>query len=718
MYPVPGGLSPWSAPSYPSRSLPTPPSPPQSNFILRGPVGVRSAPGTLLPIPKAEDHSTPSDPALALNVHGGIDTSSRLHHRFRRQQVPYPRSYQRKVIDLDAIDTLLTRQMSGGSLTWHAFPQSWNEQPAQEPLKRILDVGCGDGVWVIEAAKYWKGCQVVGLDIVSLHPDLARLSRDKDLLKRISWVQANLYVHTPSPYPALISHSLEGLPFPNESFDFVHVKRIARGVPENMWDDLFEEISRVMKPGAAFEVVEEDLSFPGRSDGEGSEVGTLRSNISMSTYSLSLGTESGRCSAVGSMSSSSDFTRAVTTPDSVPSITINARSYRSIADNSPISVPDSPPVASNNTHPQPFIHRSLSSRQPPSPIRSNETLTLARPSTATTPSPSSPSHPFHSSSSSQSTFLSFSSNGSTPTPSMMSTSPRPPPSHKFNKAAQAVLMEPTLTPFFAGVGPITSSGSGSSSASLFSSSAVSGVALSTSPSSGNGVGASSTSSSGSPPVPQKKNKAAQAVLMEPTATPFFVLPQNKSRVSLMGESSSSGSGSSGSVRENGKGWSRGSFGGRVSVGLGLNLGFKSGTSPSLGSPGPGSPGTSSSSRMVEDELGDGLGTGGLESRFPVGTPPDSQLGAALGPSLLDSRGVVSPDSRGVIPPDPRDHTVLETIYNEMHAERFINLAPLSLLANTVGLWFKGESLSFIWVGGGCGGHHRGCMCGMKQHSRG
>lgn len=92
--------------------------------------------------------------------------------------------------------------------------------------------------------------------------------------------------------------------------------------------------------------------------------------------------------------------------------------------------------------------------------------------------------------------------------------------------------------------------------------------------------------------------------------------------------------------------------------------------------------------MVEDELGDGLGTGGLESRFPVGTPPDSQLGAALGPSLLDSRGVVSPDSRGVIPPDPRDHTVLETIYNEMHAERFINLAPLSLLANTVGLWFK------------------------------
>ncbi|KAG2155989.1 S-adenosyl-L-methionine-dependent methyltransferase, partial [Suillus bovinus] len=210
-----------------------------------------------------------------------IDTSHRLHHRFRRYQVPYPRNYERKALDLDAIDTLLTRQMSGGSLTWHSFPKSWNEPPAHGSFKRILDLGCGDGVWVIEAAKYWKGCQVVGLDIVPLNPDLPRLSRNKDLLNRVSWVQANF---------------LECLPFPNESFDFVHVKRIARGVPEDKvrlpvssnWDDLFEEITRVMKPGAAFEVIEEELTFPG-SDGEGSEVGTLRSkgsNISMSISSV------------------------------------------------------------------------------------------------------------------------------------------------------------------------------------------------------------------------------------------------------------------------------------------------------------------------------------------------------------------------------------------------------------------------------------------------
>lgn len=41
------------------------------------------------------------------------------------------------------------------------------------------------------------------------------------------------------------------------------------------------------------------------------------------------------------------------------------------------------------------------------------------------------------------------------------------------------------------------------------------------------------------------------------------------------------------------------------------------------------------------------------------------------------------------PVNPRDHTVLGMIYTEMHAARFINLAPLSLLASDLSTWFKG-----------------------------
>lgn len=40
------------------------------------------------------------------------------------------------------------------------------------------------------------------------------------------------------------------------------------------------------------------------------------------------------------------------------------------------------------------------------------------------------------------------------------------------------------------------------------------------------------------------------------------------------------------------------------------------------------------------------------------------------------------------PLNPREHRLLERIYNEMHADRFINLAPLPLLSNWINNYFK------------------------------
>jgi hypothetical protein len=41
------------------------------------------------------------------------------------------------------------------------------------------------------------------------------------------------------------------------------------------------------------------------------------------------------------------------------------------------------------------------------------------------------------------------------------------------------------------------------------------------------------------------------------------------------------------------------------------------------------------------------------------------------------------------PVNPRNHSVLEAIWTEMHADRFINLYPLSLLANSIPIYFEG-----------------------------
>src|SRR5262249_40384730 len=43
-----------------------------------------------------------------------------------------------------------------------------------------------------------------------------------------------------------------------------------------------------------------------------------------------------------------------------------------------------------------------------------------------------------------------------------------------------------------------------------------------------------------------------------------------------------------------------------------------------------------------------------------------------------------------VPTNPSDHTVLERIYREMHASRLINLAPLSLLPDSLALHFRGQ----------------------------
>ncbi|KAF8631703.1 hypothetical protein AX15_002251 [Amanita polypyramis BW_CC] len=165
-------------------------------------------------------------------VHG------KKHHPYPRREVPYPRNYEREVLDLDVWETAFCHDACG-SITWHVF---------KTPPTRVLDLGCGTGSWILSCAKEWGDCQFVGLDIVPLHPDLRRIG-SPDLASRITWVQANF---------------LEKLPFPNEEFDYVHVKRIALGVPEDKWDPLLEEITRIMKPGAAFELIEEDLFFPGK----------------------------------------------------------------------------------------------------------------------------------------------------------------------------------------------------------------------------------------------------------------------------------------------------------------------------------------------------------------------------------------------------------------------------------------------------------------------
>jgi hypothetical protein len=67
-------------------------------------------------------------------------------------------------------------------------------------------------------------------------------------------------------------------------------------------------------------------------------------------------------------------------------------------------------------------------------------------------------------------------------------------------------------------------------------------------------------------------------------------------------------------------------------------------------------------------------------------PPMNETSPTNSPLAIQSPILPPPPTP---PRNPRDHSLLEFIYSEMLASRFINVAPLSLLANTLGIHFKG-----------------------------
>jgi SAM-dependent methyltransferase len=105
--------------------------------------------------------------------------------------------------------------------------------PVQHP-RAILDVGCGTGLWLREAAHRWPHARLVALD------------KDLSLLRL-----------PPPPHCQLFQVDLlAGLPFPDASFDYVHQRLLGAAIPLTAWPGVLEDLVRVTRPGGWLEVVE------------------------------------------------------------------------------------------------------------------------------------------------------------------------------------------------------------------------------------------------------------------------------------------------------------------------------------------------------------------------------------------------------------------------------------------------------------------------------
>lgn len=103
----------------------------------------------------------------------------------------------------------------------------------------ILDVGCGTGRWAREMAQAFPVARVVGLDINPPPADAGSAGPARQ-----------------SDFTFMLGNVLEGLPFPDATFDYTHMRLMFLAIPADRWEFVARELIRVTRPGGWVELVE------------------------------------------------------------------------------------------------------------------------------------------------------------------------------------------------------------------------------------------------------------------------------------------------------------------------------------------------------------------------------------------------------------------------------------------------------------------------------
>ncbi len=142
------------------------------------------------------------------------------------------RSSNAEMIRLMIQDRTITEGM-GGPLA---------EQPNPASLHRVLDVGCGPGGWILEAAGLYSHMESVGIDISWRMIEYARAQAQAQRLS--------------DGVEFLVMDALHPLDFPDGSFDLVNVRLASSFMLIKDWPRLLQEMLRVTCPGGTVCVTE------------------------------------------------------------------------------------------------------------------------------------------------------------------------------------------------------------------------------------------------------------------------------------------------------------------------------------------------------------------------------------------------------------------------------------------------------------------------------
>lgn len=134
----------------------------------------------------------------------------------------------------------LVRLMVQGKVITEAMEGLLSEQPDPTIFRRVLDVGCGPGEWIIDAAKTYPTMSFIGIDISRRMIEYAREQAAQQ------HVENRIEFH--------VMDALRMLEFPADFFDLVNL-RCAQGFMRTWdWPKMISELLRVCSSGGVVRV--------------------------------------------------------------------------------------------------------------------------------------------------------------------------------------------------------------------------------------------------------------------------------------------------------------------------------------------------------------------------------------------------------------------------------------------------------------------------------
>ncbi|KAK0491186.1 hypothetical protein IW261DRAFT_1413546 [Armillaria novae-zelandiae] len=151
--------------------------------------------------------------------------------------------YDSILLEQDRLGTELLKRLN--SVDGPSFHHYGNNPPAT-----VLDLGCGEGHWMLDAAVAWKGygTKVTGFDMVDITKSLRTAAARNGVSENISFVKGNFLKN--------------GLPFANDSFDLVRMSNLTYAISFEKWEFVLREACRVLTVGGRLELIDDHVFFP------------------------------------------------------------------------------------------------------------------------------------------------------------------------------------------------------------------------------------------------------------------------------------------------------------------------------------------------------------------------------------------------------------------------------------------------------------------------